>query len=133
MEAQQAAPAPEGVGAVINLPEEFRNANCLSIAEVSFLLDGIRERDAEWDPSEIFKKTQQYAQVFSQTTRVASEEVRALLNARDLQEFERAQLVNLAPETTEEAKVLVPSLERFDEDALQQILGDLAALKRFAK
>lgn len=45
--------------------------------------------------------------------------------------FERAQLANLAVETVEEAKNLVPTLETKDDGKLQSLIDELATLRRF--
>lgn len=45
--------------------------------------------------------------------------------------FERAQLANLAVETVEEAKNLIPTLETKDEVKLQALIDELATLRKF--
>lgn len=55
-----------------------------------------------------------------------------MINDAGLEEFEMAQLANLSPETTEEAKTLIPSLNGKKEDEeLQRLLDDLTAIRRF--
>lgn len=55
-----------------------------------------------------------------------------MINDAGLEEFEMAQLVNLSPETTEEAKTLIPSLNGKKEDEeLQRLLDDLTSIRRF--
>lgn len=45
---------------------------------------------------------------------------------KKLHKFELAAIANLCPETTEEAKSLIPSLEgRFEDDDLRQVLEDI--------
>lgn len=45
--------------------------------------------------------------------------------------FERAQLANLAVETVEEAKNLIPTLETKDDIRLQQLIDELSTLRKF--
>lgn len=50
----------------------------------------------------------------------------SLLMQKKLHKFELAALANLCPETTEEAKSLIPSLEgRFEDEDLQAVLDDI--------
>ncbi|XP_039290982.1 DNA-directed RNA polymerase II subunit RPB4-like [Nilaparvata lugens] len=52
--------------------------------------------------------------------------VRNLLTQKKLHKFELASIANLCPETPEEAKALIPSLEgRFEDEELRQILEDI--------
>lgn len=54
------------------------------------------------------------------------------MNDERLVEFEMAQLANLTPETSDEAKALIPSLHgKKDDEDLQRLLDDLAASRRF--
>jgi len=46
-------------------------------------------------------------------------------------QFESAQLKNLCPETADEAKSLIPSLERFSDIELQAWLDSLNELRKF--
>ncbi|PFX27798.1 DNA-directed RNA polymerase II subunit RPB4 [Stylophora pistillata] len=56
----------------------------------------------------------------------------SLLGKKKLHKFELACLANLCPETAEEAKALIPSLEgRFDDDDLQQLLDDIQTHRSF--
>ncbi|KAK9496390.1 hypothetical protein O3M35_013294 [Rhynocoris fuscipes] len=52
--------------------------------------------------------------------------IRSLLTQKKLHKFELASLANLCPETPEEAKALIPSLEgRFEDEELRQLLDDI--------
>ncbi|KAF2976957.1 hypothetical protein EK904_008143 [Melospiza melodia maxima] len=54
------------------------------------------------------------------------------LSEKKLHKFELACLANLCPETAEEAKALIPSLEgRFEDEELQQILDDIQTKRSF--
>ncbi|CAK1580283.1 unnamed protein product [Parnassius mnemosyne] len=51
---------------------------------------------------------------------------RVLLQSKKLHKFEVASLANLCPETPEEAKALIPSLEgRFEDEELRILLDDI--------
>lgn len=50
----------------------------------------------------------------------------SLLKQLKLHKFELAAIANLCPETVEEAKSLIPSLEgRFEDEDLQAVLDDI--------
>ena len=54
------------------------------------------------------------------------------LTQKKLHKFELAALANLCPETAEEAKSLIPSLEgRFDEEELNSLLDDIQTKRSF--
>ena len=54
-----------------------------------------------------------------------------MMTEMSLAEFEMAQLGNLCPESAEEARALVPSLNgKLDEDLLQKILDDMSTARR---
>ncbi|XP_044625167.2 DNA-directed RNA polymerase II subunit RPB4 isoform X1 [Equus asinus] len=56
----------------------------------------------------------------------------SLLLQKKLHKFELACLANLCPETAEESKALIPSLEgRFEDEELQQILDDIQTKRSF--
>ena len=57
---------------------------------------------------------------------------RTLRKDAALQHFEIAQLVNLVPADAEEAKSLIPSLHSREDYALNDLMADLNALRRFA-
>ncbi|PSN53907.1 DNA-directed RNA polymerase II 16 kDa polypeptide [Blattella germanica] len=80
---------------------KFENAETLLISEVHMLLE---HRKAQNESAE-------EEQEFSE---------------KKLHKFELASLANLCPETPEEAKSLIPSLEgRFEDEELRQILDDI--------
>ena len=57
---------------------------------------------------------------------------RRLIEDEGMAEFEMAQLGNLCPETSDEAKTIIPSLNgKKDDDDLQRLLDDLAESRRF--
>ncbi|KAF2147713.1 hypothetical protein K461DRAFT_283306 [Myriangium duriaei CBS 260.36] len=58
-----------------------------------------------------------------------------LLDGRgELEKFERSQLGSLCPDTAEEAKTLVPSLEgKISDDDLQELLDEMMRLRNFVQ
>ncbi|CAL1298415.1 unnamed protein product [Larinioides sclopetarius] len=78
-------------------------------------------------------KTLNYCQRFSRfRNRETISAVRSLLTQKKVHKFELAQLANLCPETPEEAKTLIPSLEgRFEDEELRQILDDIQTQRSF--
>lgn len=78
-------------------------------------------------------KTLNYCSRFSRyRNRETIAAVRSLLQQKRIHKFELAQLANLCPETPEEAKALIPSLEgRFQDEELRQILEDIQTQRSF--
>lgn len=65
-------------------------------------------------------KTYTYTQRFSAfKNRDTIASVRNMLQTRGLHQYELASLANLLPEFAEEAKSLIPSLDRFSNEELQ--------------
>ena len=83
--------------------------------------------------SQVFAKTLNYTQRFSRfKNRETIASVRSLLVQKKLHRFELAQIGNLIPESAEEAKGLIPSLEdRYCDEDLAQILEDIATKRSF--
>ncbi|KAH1013271.1 hypothetical protein HUJ04_002280 [Dendroctonus ponderosae] len=81
----------------------------------------------EQEFSDVFMKTLTYTDRFRKfKNKETISSVRNLLNQKKLHKFELAAIANLCPETAEEAKSLIPSLEgRFEEDELQSVLDDI--------
>jgi DNA-directed RNA polymerase subunit F len=78
-------------------------------------------------------RTLNYAQRFAKFKNMENiAAVRQLLTTKKLHKFELAALGNLCPETPEEAKSLIPSLEgRFDDEDLSAILDDIQTKRSF--
>lgn len=118
-------------------PKEFENAETLLISEVQMLLEHRKHQNEsaedEQELSTVFIKTLNYTQRFSKyKNRETISAVRSLLVQKKLHKFELATLANLCPETSEEAKALIPSLEgRFEDEDLQQILDDIKTQRSF--
>lgn len=54
-----------------------------------------------------------------------------MMNEMSLEEFEMAQLGNLCPESAEEARALIPSLNgKLEDDLLQKVLEDMSTARR---
>ncbi|CAL1298416.1 unnamed protein product [Larinioides sclopetarius] len=89
--------------------------------------------EEEQELPEVFMKTLNYCQRFSRfRNRETISAVRSLLTQKKVHKFELAQLANLCPETPEEAKTLIPSLEgRFEDEELRQILDDIQTQRSF--
>ncbi|RUS79134.1 hypothetical protein EGW08_013112 [Elysia chlorotica] len=121
----------------LQFPKEFENAETLLISEVQMLLDHRKQQnesaEEEQEQSEVFMKTLNYCERFSKfKNRETITAVRSSLLQKKLHKFELATLANLCPETADEAKSLIPSLEgRFEEEELQQILDDIKTKRSF--
>ena len=91
--------------------------------------------EEEQEFSEVFMKTLNYTQRFAKFKNMENiASVRQLLTNKKIHKFEMAQLANLCPETPEEAKSLIPSLEaegRFTDDELATILDDIQTKRSF--
>ncbi|XP_026285250.1 DNA-directed RNA polymerase II subunit Rpb4-like isoform X2 [Frankliniella occidentalis] len=115
----------------LQFPKEFENAETLLISEVHMLLEHRQAQnesaEEEQEFSEVFHKTLTYTERFRKfKNKETISSVRNLLMQKKLHKFELASLANLCPETPEEAKSLVPSLEgRFEDEELRQILDDI--------
>lgn len=121
----------------LQFPKEFENAETLLISEVLMLLEHRKQQnenaEEEQELPEVFMKTLNYCQRFSRfRNRETISAVRSLLTQKKVHKFELAQLSNLCPETPEEAKTLIPSLEgRFEDEELRQILDDIQTQRSF--
>uniref|UniRef100_A0ACB8FAD9 DNA-directed RNA polymerase II subunit rpb4 n=1 Tax=Sphaerodactylus townsendi TaxID=933632 RepID=A0ACB8FAD9_9SAUR len=117
--------------------KEFETAETLLNSEVHMLLEHRKQQNEsaedEQELSEVFIKTLNYTGRFSRfKNRETIASVRSLLLQKKLHKFELACLANLCPETAEETKALIPSLEgRFEDEELQQILDDIQTKRSF--
>ncbi|XP_076472375.1 DNA-directed RNA polymerase II subunit RPB4-like [Babylonia areolata] len=127
----------EDDAAELRFPKEFENAETLMISEVQMLLEHRKQTnesaEEEQELSDVFMKTLNYCRRFSKfKNRETMTAVRNDLQQKKLHKFELAALANLCPETAEEAKTLIPSLEgRYQDDELQQILDDIKTKRSF--
>ena len=88
----------------------------LSSLQVHILLEHRKQQnesaEEEMEFSEVFMKTLNYTQRFAKFKNMENiASIRQLLTNKKLHKFELAQLANLCPESPEEAKSLIPSLE----------------------
>ncbi|KAE9412567.1 hypothetical protein Angca_005481, partial [Angiostrongylus cantonensis] len=116
---------------------ESRNCHALLTSEVFLLLEHRRQQNEAKDEidttNEVFTRSLEYARRFSEfKNRESIKAARALFSQKPLHKFEVAQIINLCPETAEEAKALIPSIEnKLEDDDLDQILKDLQSKKTF--
>ncbi|XP_015173770.1 PREDICTED: DNA-directed RNA polymerase II 16 kDa polypeptide-like isoform X2 [Polistes dominula] len=115
----------------LQFPKEFENAETLLISEVYMLLEHRKAQnesaEEEQEFSEVFMKSLTYTNRFGRfKNKETIASVRSLLLQKKLHKFELASLANLCPETPEEAKALIPSLEgRLEDEELRTILEDI--------
>ncbi len=125
--------------AELTFPKEFEDpeTKTLLISEVAILLEHRKQQnesaEEEQEFSEVFMKTLNYTQRFAKFKNMENiAAIRGVLTSKKIHKFELAQLSNLCPETSEEAKSLIPSLEgRFDEEELGGILDDIQTKRSF--
>ncbi|GAV00950.1 hypothetical protein RvY_11730-2 [Ramazzottius varieornatus] len=108
----------------LRFPKEFDTARALLNSEVFMLLENRKSQneaaDAEAELPAVFLKTHIYCQRFSAFKNADTiQSVRSTLSSKGLHDYELTSLANLQPETTEEAKALIPSMERFSGEELQ--------------
>ncbi|XP_002733236.1 DNA-directed RNA polymerase II subunit RPB4-like [Saccoglossus kowalevskii] len=121
----------------LKFPKEFEQAETLLNSEVHMLLEHRKAQnesaEEEQELSEVFMKTLNYTQRFSRfKNRETITEVRSLLMQKKLHKFELSSISNLCPESAEEAKALIPSLEgRFEDEELQEILDNIQTKRSF--
>jgi len=124
----------------LKFPKEFEVPGCdaLMVSEVFLLLDHRRKQSEQKEDieemSEVFFKTLDYTRRLSKfKSRETIRSVRGIFSGKhNLHKFEVAQIANLCPETAEEAKALIPSLEsKMEDDELEELLKDLHAKKSF--
>merc|ERR1712165_624103 len=131
--------AQEENAAELQFPKEFESqeTKTLLISEVHILLEHRRQQnenaEEEQEFSEVFMKTLNYTQRFAKFKNMENiASVRQLLTNKKIHKFEMAQLANLCPESPEEAKSLIPSLEgRFDDAELASLLEDITTKRSF--
>merc|ERR1711902_312483 len=102
----------------------------LLISEVHMLLE---HRKQQKEQSEVFMKTLNYTQRFAKfRNRETIASIRSLLMGKKLHKVELAALANLCPESPEEARSLIPSLEgRFADEELAGLLEDIQTKRSF--
>lgn len=104
---------------------ESRSVSCL---EALAQMDKIRE-ERDMRQNEAFQKTIQYfRECPGHESASWIERVRKLLTDGGLTEYETSLVINLAPETYLDAKLLIPSLSRFDNYTINLLLNEIASI-----
>ncbi|KAJ6515188.1 HRDC-like protein [Mycena vitilis] len=116
--------------AALKLGAEFNNAGCLLISEVKYLLEN---RDKDAPDTKVYNKTLEYVKTFTKfnTTDSASAVRDTLRREPALTQFETAQIANLCPATADEAKSVIPSLVKIDDDRLEALLQDIQTMRKY--
>jgi len=116
--------------AALKLGPEFNNAGCLLISEVKYLLEN---RDKDAPDTVVYNKTLEYVKTFAKfnTTDSASAVREILRREPELTQFETAQIANLCPADAEEAKSIIPSLVKIEDERLQALLDEIQAMRKF--
>jgi DNA-directed RNA polymerase II subunit RPB4 len=126
----------------LRLGFDFKDANCLTAAEVKLVCQSKIDDDAEQGEeapttrTRVFEKTLAYVKRFSgRTSSTAAAHIRDLLQTSGLHDFEAAVISNLAPVDWDEAKTLVPSLESEErgltEEGITAMLEEMANVRKF--
>eukprot|EP00049_Salpingoeca_infusionum_P017327 m.352563 g.352563 ORF g.352563 m.352563 type:complete len:129 (+) comp16553_c0_seq1:171-557(+) len=101
----------------------------LFLTEVVALMEKRRKDESmqEKPMSDVFHKTEDYCKAFQSLASVTHvEEVRATLANYHRSKYEEAQLVNLMPQTADEARAIIPSLNDMDDLELDQLVSQLS-------
>lgn len=123
----------------LRFPPEFNETvETLLISEVEQLLEHRKTQnenlEEEAELSEVFKKTHAYCLRFSKykNRETITSVRRYMAQKKQLHKFEVAQLANLCPDTPEEAKALIPSLEgKLPDEELRLLIEDIQTNRSF--
>lgn len=127
--------------------EEFARAKCLMNAEVALILEKKVEslQENSLDPlqqlSPVLEKSLLYVKQFRQYENPESvRQVREVLAGQHkLHEFEVCSIANLAPDSVDEVKSLIPSLAMedrdppIDDEEIEQMLSELQTIRNYAE
>lgn len=129
MAARITSAVEEEDAALLKFPKEFENAETLTISEVLKILENRKEQTDKTDSgqklNEVFVKTLEHCKTFNKLgeNKEKIHAVRRMLQTKRLHKFELAQLANLCPDSAEEARTFIPSLENnFQDEELTEIL-----------
>lgn len=121
--------------AILKFPKEFESAETLTISEVLKILENRKEQSDKSDSNiklnEVFVKTLEHCKTFNRfgDNKEKIHAVRRILQTKKLHKFELAQLANLCPDSAEEARTFIPSLENnFQDEELTEILNAMCSL-----
>eukprot|EP00252_Welwitschia_mirabilis_P001907 TRINITY_DN11875_c0_g1_i1.p1 TRINITY_DN11875_c0_g1~~TRINITY_DN11875_c0_g1_i1.p1 ORF type:complete len:136 (+),score=24.11 TRINITY_DN11875_c0_g1_i1:113-520(+) len=116
----------------VKLGEIFADAKCLLNSEVGHMLAKRHDqfKRAFDDPlvkvSQMFEASLEYTKSFSdKQSEDDIKQVRNVLLGRGFSELEACMIGNLLPDSADEMKALVPSLKRFNDDSLEEMLNEL--------
>ena len=125
---------------------EFATEETLSLSEARIVLlktlDHRAQHGGQYDEPDNSSKAREYLEIFSIFKDLAlAEQVESLINTLGggLEKFEKSQLKSLVPTCADEAKAVIPSLEKkceegvVDEDELDGICKELQRVKREAQ
>ncbi|KAJ3190964.1 RNA polymerase B [Irineochytrium annulatum] len=122
------------------LGEEFQDVQCLLISEVRVLLEVAKERsrkEGRERTSDILQKTMDYCEKFSRfNDKQTIKEIRQLFpEDQNFHQYEMAQLANLCCDSPEEARAMIPSLNKkfsqVDDGRIQDLLDQMSNLRKF--
>eukprot|EP00043_Microstomoeca_roanoka_P027790 m.16021 g.16021 ORF g.16021 m.16021 type:complete len:131 (+) comp7971_c0_seq1:61-453(+) len=123
----------------LHFNEDFEDPQTvpLLLSEVGKILEARqhfqRLEDPEGSVAAEFTKTLEYVQRFgSSRSYEVNSALRNIVENKSLHKYEQVQLINLAPESVEEAKALIPSLTRIDDDILEDVVQQIMAFKSFS-
>jgi DNA-directed RNA polymerase II subunit RPB4 len=132
-------------GPVLRLGE-YADEPTLNLSEARIILlktlQTREQRGGGLDETETTQKTRDYLEIFAVFKDLAeAQQVEGIINSygSNLERFEKSQLGSLVPTCADEAKALIPSLERkveegtVGEDELDGICRELQRLKRQAQ
>src|ERR1700761_67193 len=132
-------------GATLDLGE-FANETSLNLSEARILLlktlQTREKNNKQMESTEVTEKTKDYLEIFAVFKELAEASVvEGIINSygQNLERFEKSQLGSLVPTCADEAKALIPSLEKkvedgiVSEDELEGICRELQRLKRQAQ
>lgn len=119
--------------------EARKGKKVLTVSEVSFLADQVvaarKAEDSDFVPNGMLLKVAEYGQRFATNkNRATIDKIRDVCATAGLSEEEVGLVVNLSPQTAEEARTLVPTLQdtqRFSDEDLDQLLQELATYREF--
>lgn len=108
---------------------DLKDSHPVTLAEVKYLLESVKERSAVDNRSssyKILKQTLNYVEKFSRISEKSlADDLRFSLFNCGCDEVEIAILGSLFPQSAEEAKLLIPSLKNKDNALLNKIIDIL--------
>ncbi|KAL1297699.1 hypothetical protein AAFC00_006247 [Neodothiora populina] len=129
----------EEAGATLKLGA-FEGVPTLNMSEARTIISAVvtrrRQIKQRVPESETLLKTQEYLECFArfkQQEHVTAVE-QLMASRTELEGFERSQLGSLCPDTAEEAKTLIPSLEhKISDEDLQDLLDEMMKMRNFVQ